>query len=225
MGLGSIVKRVAGKIDATARGIEKRPFSSQSLKAALPLAVGVPFSVDGALSVGRKFGRQLDGQNRTVISQARKDKAIAQGVRDLKAPQQKKNRQLIGEVGLYVVIVAAVVVTCYISLGTACATAVGVGITAAGLVNSKEAEYKAEVKAKAAAKKAAIAANQPDNVYTPPGDAGVGGAASELASGDFSGVGESLDWNTLAGKKTWLAIGGGVAALAGLYYGVKYLRK
>ena len=239
MGWGSFVSSVTSTVSA----VVAKPLAPSSITAVAPLFVGVPPSIalSGGIQLAAQtvtsefanansfFKNQLSKSNtaqKTIVSQVKQDRVIAQGVRDLNAPKSKENRQKMAVVGGIAVVVVVVAVVCVYSLGTACAPAITLGSALVGGIAAQDSKYKAEQQAKKddAYINAQNAANA-NNAGLPAGETsggGGGGGAGDLLSGNFSGVGSSLDPYTLAGRKTLMVIGGvavvGIVTFAGFRY-------
>lgn len=228
MGIGSKIKRAARKVDGTLAGVARNPTSTSSLQLAGTLfSGGLPIKyLSGTAS---SLLSKADGAQRQQVNQAidtaKQDRAIKQGIRDLKAPSTLEGRQKIGVVAGYVGIVAVVVVVCVVSYSTMCGPAIGAGLTAATMLNSGVQNYQAERSAIRNARTASATAGGYSGYQQNQYPSGNGGAAGELFSGNLDGLFQSLDPTTKAGLKTILFLGGMVALTTTAYFGVKYLRK
>lgn len=225
MGIGSKLKKAAKSLDGKLAGLVKDPTSTQSLQTAGSLFTGVP--IRNTESIIRDGLRAADGtvrqQSNQAIAKAKQDKAIKQGLWDLRQPLTKEGRQTMAVYGGYAVIVVGVVVCCVFTVAIGCGPAITGGITLATTIAAMDSKYKGEKIAEREAKMAAsyVGPTSIPNMYP----TSVGGAGESLLAGDFSGLFTSIDPNTAAGMKTLVFLGGLAAFTATAYFGVRYLRR
>lgn len=218
-------------IDNTVSGIIHKPLSTDSLQNTLPLALGVPLPLKGVSDITRLVGKEETDPQRLIENvKSETKKPFSQAGNDISSQFKRgvKNRRVILVTSGIVVVWVGVVVGC-IYATPFCGAFVGGALSLSTAAVGQDQKYIAEKKAKEEEAKLAARNAELAQAYSIDGQAteqgSFGDAGGELASGNFIGVGESLDPNTLAGKKTLLVLGAGAVAAFSLYYGIHFLRK
>lgn len=215
---------VTQSVQATVHTVIQNPLSTNGALALLSGGASVPFNNSKPANIlTRPISKDfIVGQAQQAYNAATNNKVFRYGEKigqtkvgsvlfPFLSVTTKKGRKRFGTGNATIGIIAVVVVVCIYSFGGWCGPAVAAGAAGLTAVNAPSKQKPPGG--------AGSTGGAPINGFDGSAGGGAGGSAdpsqavSDLAQGDFSGVGSSVDPNTIAGQKT-LIVGATILGLA-----------